>query len=121
VHDAFNRFARRCSEALGSAWAFVVALVCVLVWAASGPLFHWSDTYQLVINTGTTIITFLMVFIIQNTQNRDNAALHLKLDELLAAHEQARSDLLDVEHRSEAEVSERAQEYARVHDEQAGS
>src|SRR6476620_1245353 len=82
IRDAFGVFARKTSNILGSAWAFVIALLIIVVWAATGPTFHYSDTWQLIINTGTTIVTFLMVFLIQNTQNRDAKAVHLKLDEL---------------------------------------
>src|SRR6266480_8012808 len=83
VSDAFRIIARRSSTVLGSAWAFAGALLVILVWVLTGPTFHFSDTCQLVINTATTIITFLMVFLIQNTQNRDTEALQIKLDELL--------------------------------------
>jgi Low affinity iron permease len=85
VSDAFRVFARHSSIALGSAWAFVGAVLVILVWVLTGPMFHFSDTWQLVINTATTIVTFLMVFLIQNTQNRDAKAVHLKLDELIRA------------------------------------
>src|SRR4029453_13233783 len=85
VSDAFRIIARRSSIALGSAWAFAGALLVILVWVLTGPAFHFSDTWQLVINTATTVITFLMVFLIQNTQNRDAKAMHLKLDEMIRA------------------------------------
>jgi hypothetical protein len=85
VRDAFRVFARRSSAILGSAWAFVGALFIIIVWALTGPTFHFSDTWQLIINTGTTIVTFLMVFLIRNTQNRDAKAVHLKLDEIIRA------------------------------------
>jgi low affinity Fe/Cu permease len=93
----FTRFANHASRATGHPSAFVVAVVIVAIWAITGPLFKFSDTWQLVINTGTTIITFLMVFLIQNTQNRDSAAIHLKLDELIRSHKQARNSMLDLE------------------------
>ncbi len=83
MQDAFGVFARKTSNILGSAWAFVIAIVVIVVWALTGPTFHYSDTWQLIINTGTTIVTFLMVFLIQATQNRDTLALQLKLDELI--------------------------------------
>ena len=86
----FAKFASWVAEAAGSSWAFVLAIVVVAVWALTGPIFGFSDTWQLVINTGTTIVTFLMVFLIQNTQNRDTKAMHLKLDELLRATRGAR-------------------------------
>ncbi|MDQ6656443.1 MAG: low affinity iron permease family protein, partial [Verrucomicrobiota bacterium] len=85
VQDAFRVFARGSSAVLGTAWSFVIAILIIVVWGASGHIFHYSDTWQLIINTGTTIVTFLMVFLIQNTQNRDSKAVHLKLDELIRA------------------------------------
>ena len=85
VSDAFRVFARRSSVVLGSAWAFAGAVLVIAVWLITGPTFHFSDTWQLIINTATTIITFLMVFLIQNTQNRDAKAVHLKLDEMIRA------------------------------------
>src|SRR5881398_3675137 len=83
VRDAFSVFARKSSEVLGTAWAFIIAIAVIVMWALTGHVFHYSDTWQLIINTGTTIVTFLMVFLIQNTQNRDAKAVHLKLDELI--------------------------------------
>ena len=83
MNDLFHKIAQKTSNAVGSAWAFSLAVMIIIVWAASGPIFGFSDTWQLVINTGTTIITFLMVFLIQNTQNRDAKVIHLKLDELI--------------------------------------
>src|SRR4051812_36073542 len=82
VRDKFSEIARRVSDVVGSVWAFLLAVAVVIVWACTGPIFRYSDTWQLVINTGTTIVTFLMVFLIQSTQNRDAKAVHLKLDEL---------------------------------------
>lgn len=105
VSDAFRIFARSSSIALGSAWAFVGALLAILVWGLSGPMFHFSDTWQLVINTATTIVTFLMVFLIQNTQNRDAKAMHLKLDELIRALKNARNELVDLENLSDEELT----------------
>lgn len=93
----FDRLARITERVAGSSWAFIVATVIVLIWAATGPLFGWSDTWQLVINTGTTIITFLMVFLIQATQSRDTAAIQIKLAELLRAVEGARTELGAIE------------------------
>jgi low affinity Fe/Cu permease len=93
MHDLFRQFSLKVAKRVGSPWAFVGALVVIGLWALTGPIFHFSDTWQLVINTGTTIITFLMVFLIQNTQNRDAAAIQLKLDELLRAVTAARTNL----------------------------
>src|SRR6266705_2954395 len=104
MNETFRRFANKTSNLVGSPWAFVVAFLVVITWAVTGPLFGFSDTWQLVINTGTTIITFLMVFLIQNTQNRDAQALHLKLDELLNVIGPAHNELMDVEDLSEEEL-----------------
>jgi low affinity Fe/Cu permease len=109
--EVFRKFAHRTSEALGSPAAFIAALVVVLAWALTGPVFQFSETWQLVINTGTTIVTFLMVFVIQNTQNRDMRALHLKLDELLRAMEGARNSLIDLEDLSDEELARLAREF----------
>jgi low affinity Fe/Cu permease len=104
VSDAFRVFARRSSAILGSAWAFAAAVFIILVWGLTGPTFHFSDTWQLIINTGTTIVTFLMVFLIQNTQNRDAKAMHLKLDEIIRALKAARNELVDLEDLSDQEL-----------------
>lgn len=104
VRDAFHIFAKRSATMLGSAWAFVGALLIILVWILTGPTFHFSDTWQLIINTGTTIITFLMVFLIQNTQNRDAKAMHLKLDEVIRALKKARNEMVDLEDLSDEEL-----------------
>lgn len=93
----FARFAKLIARAVGQPGAFGVALGVVVLWAAAGPIFNYSDTWQLVINTGTTIVTFLMVFLIQNTQNRDAEAMHIKLDELIRALDQARNAVLNLE------------------------
>jgi len=102
------------SVAVGSHWAFIVALAVVLAWAVTGPLFHFSDSWQLVINTGTTIVTFLMVFLIQATQNRDGKALQLKLDELIRAQRTARNVFADLEHASEAELQRFEEEFKQL-------
>jgi low affinity Fe/Cu permease len=99
-----ERFSRRVTEATGTSTAFIIALLVIVIWIASGPLFHFSDTWQLVINTGTTIVTFLMVFLIQRSQNKDALAIHLKLNEIVAALEGASNRLIDVEDLTEAEI-----------------
>src|SRR5262249_3768453 len=109
----------RVSLAVGSAWAFFFALGVVLAWALTGPLFGFSDTWQLVINTGTTIITFLVVFLIQNTQNRDAKAIHLKLDELIRAVRGARNQLVDLEELSDEELERLQQEFHELHQQYA--
>ena len=114
VSDAFRVFARRASVMLGSAWAFVGALFIILVWAITGPTFHFSDTWQLIINTGTTIVTFLMVFLIQNTQTRDAKAMHLKLDEVIRALKKARNEMVDLENLSDEELEKLEQQFKRV-------
>ncbi len=109
--DVFRRFAHRTSLAVGSIWAFFGAAAVIVVWGITGPLFHFSDTWQLVINTGTTIVTFLMVFLIQNTQNRDSRELHLKLDELLRAVSKARTGLADLDDLSDEELDNLLHEF----------
>jgi low affinity Fe/Cu permease len=100
----FEHLAGRVASAAGRPRAFVLALMVIVVWGVSGPLFQWSDTWQLVINTGTTIVTFLMVFLIQNAQNRDASAIQAKLDELIRAVGHARNEFIGIEHLSEAEL-----------------
>lgn len=106
INKFFTRFASRIASFSGSPSAFVVALATVLIWGISGPLFDFSEVWQLVINTGTTIVTFLMIFLVQNSQNRDSAAMEAKLDELLRAVEQARADFIGIEHLTEDEIEE---------------
>ncbi|MGN6517642.1 MAG: low affinity iron permease family protein [Rhizomicrobium sp.] len=106
----FARMANSVAHASGKPFTFVLCCAVVIVWAVSGPVFHYSDTWQLVINTGTTIVTFLMVFLIQNTQNRDGAALQAKLDELIRVTKEARNDLVAVENKPEAELEELREE-----------
>src|SRR5256886_12261419 len=114
VSDAFRVFARRSSIILGSAWSFVGAVLVILVWLLTGPTFHFSDTWQLIINTATTVITFLMVFLIQNTQNRDAKAMHLKLDELIRALKGARNQLVDLEDLSDEDLKKLERQFQRM-------
>jgi low affinity Fe/Cu permease len=114
VRSAFNGFASWVSERVGSYRAFLVALATVLVWGASGPLFHFSDSWQLVINTGTTIVTFLMVFLIQATQNRETRALHLKLDELIRTQSKARNIFASLERATDEELDELETEFRKL-------
>ncbi len=114
MHETFRRFAHRTSEVVGSSWAFLLAVVVIFIWAVTGPLFAFSDTWQLVINTGTTIVTFLMVFLIQNTQNRDAKAIHLKLDELLRSARGARNQLMDLENCTDEELKEIEAQFVRL-------
>ena len=100
----FERMANKVATAAGRPKAFLLALTIVIVWGLTGPIFHWSDTWQLVINTGTTIVTFLMVFLIQNAQNRDGAAIQAKLDELIRAVGHARNEFIGIEHLTEQEL-----------------
>ena len=115
LRDRFHQFSRVTSAAVGSVWAFLIALGTVAVWGITGPLFGFSDTWQLVINTGTTIVTFIMVFLIQSTQNRDAKAVHLKLDELIRGIRTARNDLIDLEDLPEADLEVLAAEFATLH------
>jgi len=112
--DAFRRFAHRCSTWVGTPYSFALALLVVVAWALTGPLFHFSDTWQLVINTGTTVVTFLMVFLIQATQNRDAQSIHLKLDELIRANRNARNLLAGIENVSEEELQALQKEFERL-------
>jgi low affinity Fe/Cu permease len=112
--DWFGQFASSASTWLGSKWAFAVAILVIVVWASTGFLFHYSDTWQLVINTGTTIVTFLMVFLIQNTQNRDARAINLKLNELIRAIDKARDQMIDIESLSDGELQELQASYGKI-------
>jgi len=114
VSDAFRLFARRSSMLLGSAWAFGIAILIIVIWGLTGPAFHYSNTWQLIINTGTTIVTFLMVFLIQNTQNRDAKAAHLKLDEIIRALEGARNELIDLEKLADEDLTSLEKQFERV-------
>ena len=112
--QALERFSRKATEATGTSSAFILALLVIVVWIVTGPLFHFSDTWQLVINTGTTIVTFLMVFLIQRSQNKDALAIHLKLNEIVAALEGASNRLIDVEDLSEEEIKTLHKYYQRL-------
>ncbi|HZD49157.1 MAG TPA: low affinity iron permease family protein [Silvibacterium sp.] len=114
TNDWFGKFAARASAWLGSKWAFAGAAMVIVIWAATGPVFHFSDTWQLVINTGTTIVTFLMVFLIQNTQNRDARAINLKLNELIWAIDKARDQMIDIENLSDLELDELQARYEQI-------
>ncbi len=114
MQDAFRVFARRTSEVLGTAWVFVLAIAVIVICASTGHVFHYSDSWQLIINTGTTIVTFLMVFLIQNTQNRDSKAVHLKLDELIRAVGGARNHMVDLERLSDQELQKLQKEFERI-------
>lgn len=114
MDERFRVFANKMASLMGSPWAFAASVLTVLIWAALGPAHDYSDTWQLVINTGTTIVTFLMVFLIQNTQNRDARAIHLKLDELIRASTKARNQLIDLENMSNQELDELHAEFCRA-------
>jgi len=115
--DRFGAFASAASGYLGSRWAFLGAIAIILIWAGTGPIFKYSDTWQLIINTGTTIVTFLMVFLIQNTQNRDAKAINLKLDELICAVSDAKNQMIDIEHLPEADLDALGKTYEKKKDE----
>src|SRR2546428_12116496 len=104
MRELFRRFAHTTSQAVGSSWAFILAVAVIVAWAVTGPMFHYSDTWQLVINTGTTIVTFLMVFLIQRAQNKEASAMQMKLNEIVAALEGASNRLISVEDLSEHEL-----------------
>ena len=106
MNRMFNWCAARIATFAGQSYAFVIAVLLIVIWAVTGPVFHYSDTWQLVINTATTIVTFLMVFLIQNSQNRDGAAMQAKLDELLRAVAKARADFIGIEHMTDVEIQQ---------------
>jgi low affinity Fe/Cu permease len=118
MKDAFRRFSNCSSDKMGSPAAFLAGVLVIVVWAALGPVFHFSDTWQLVINTGTTIITFLMVFLIQATQNRDARAMHLKLDELIRVVSEARNGLVAVEESSDEVLDGLKEEFSKMREEE---
>lgn len=117
--DRFRKFSHATAEAVGTPLAFGLALLSILIWLVSGHYFHYSDTWQLVINTGTTIVTFLMVFLIQNSQNRDARAMHLKLNELLRGVKGARTALVDLESMSDEELELMQEEFREIHEQLA--
>jgi low affinity Fe/Cu permease len=118
--ERFHHFARWAADRVGSAWAFVVALAIVLVWGFLGPIYGFSDTWQLVINTGTTIVTFLIVFLIQNSQNRETRAIRLKLDELLRAIKGARNQLIELDEMTDAELDVLEKEFRLIRETTSG-
>jgi low affinity Fe/Cu permease len=119
MKEKFRHIAEGAAHAVGSYWAFLLALIVVIAWALTGPYFNYSDTWQLFINTGTTVITFLMVFLIQNTQNRETRIVRLKLDELLRGVEGARTGMVTLDHMSDEELEEVQREFARMRDKYA--
>lgn len=119
MKELFRRIAERAAHAVGSYWAFLIALLTVVVWALTGPYFGYSDTWQLFINTGTTVITFLMVFLIQNTQNRESRIVALKLDELLRGVEGARTGLVELDHMSDEDLERVHQEFSQMREKYA--
>lgn len=126
MNELFRKFAHKTSQIVGTSWVFILAVLIILVWGITGPMFQYSDTWQLVINTSTTIITFLMVFLIQNTQNRDAKAIHLKLDELIKGVKGARTAMVNLEELSDEELERLQTEFAKLqkkenHRQQRGS
>ena len=120
MNEWFRRFANKTSEVVGSPWAFLIALLLTVAWAVSGPFFGFSETWQLVINTASTISTGLIVFLIQNTQNRDAKAIHLKLDELLRAMQGARTGMVDLEHLSDEDLKKLQEQFQHLREQQHG-
>ena len=110
----FHSFAGRASQLVGSKWAFTSAVLLIILWGVTGPIYRYSDTWQLVINTATTVITFLIVFLIQNTQNRDARAIHLKLDEIIHAMSKARNEMMQIENLSDEDLEELATNFKRI-------
>src|SRR5437763_5136940 len=114
MREFFTTFATKVAKAVGSYWAFLIAVSIVVIWGVTGPMFHYSNTWQLIINTGTTIVTFLMVFLIQNTQNRDAKAAHLKLDEIIRALKGARNEFIDLEKLADEDLASLEKQFERV-------
>lgn len=119
MRELFHQLAERTAHAIGSPWAFMLALLTVLIWGITGPFFDYSNTWQLIINTGTTVVTFLVVFLIQNTQNRETRIVALKLDELLRGVEGARTGLVQLDHMSDEELEVVQREFAMLRDKYA--
>ncbi|KTD13405.1 low affinity iron permease family protein [Legionella jamestowniensis] len=119
-NNYFARFAKVISDAVGTVWSFLLALLAIVIWTVTGPLFHFSDTWQLIINTGTTIITFLMVFLIQHTQNRDTVILNLKLDELIKSHKSANNQSIDLNKLTDEELLVLEKEYKKICNKRTG-
>jgi len=115
MNELFRQFAQKTSQMMGTSWSFMLAVALIIIWGLTGPMFRYSNTWQLVINTSTTIITFLMVFLIQNTQNRDAKAIHLKLDELIKGVKGARTGLVNLEQLSDSELERLQEEFKRLH------
>jgi len=113
----FHVFATQAAYWVGTKWAFLAAVGVIVLWLVTGPYFHYSDTWQLIINTGTTVVTFLVVFLIQNTQNRDARAIHLKLDEIIKSIDEAHNEMIDIEHLSDDELQRLADKYQKVREE----
>ncbi len=114
LSNGFQVFAAAASRVVGTKWAFAAAIALIVGWAISGPYFHYSDTWQLVVNTATTVVTFLIVFLIQNTQNRDARAIHLKLDEIIRSIHVAHNEMIDIEKLSDEELERLSAEYERI-------
>lgn len=121
MHHLFRKIAQEASRIMGTPWAFAIATIAVVAWALSGPYFGFSDTWQLIINTATTVLTFLAVFLIQNTQNRDAQAIHLKLDELIKAQKDARNTMIDVEDLTDAQLDSLQKEFVQFRKQQESS
>ena len=116
MNDKFHWFSKKSAGVLGSSWAFSAAVAVIIIWAVTGPIFHFSNTWQLIINTGTTIVTFLMVFLIQNSQNRDSKAVHLKLDALLSSRRRPFAGLVELEDLTEDDLERLREDFQRRHD-----
>jgi low affinity Fe/Cu permease len=114
MNQLFRKFSIAAATALGSSWMFIANVLLILVWLGAGPFFHYSDTWQLVVNTATTVFTYLAVFLIQNTQNRDATAIHLKLDELIKGVSGARTHLVNLENLTDEEISELQEEFTKL-------